>query len=193
MAIFCGLHGPYHWLAGTEQYIGQLVQLCPDAILGRYLVVTSTDSGIPPLTDAHLLAGWSLRSGMAYSPRVSNLEELFYQSDGEDATGFDEWFLFDLPPPSLGARFTGNPFEKGNEPQPGLLHTFVNWGAFVIHDSNPSLQVARDMFWKQMDWVQPDVYIGDGGDNLTFISKDEALFKSVHLRLAAADEAQTRI
>jgi len=40
------------------------------------------------------------------------------------------------------------------------------------------------MFWRQMEWMQPDAYIGDGDSHLTFVSRNEALFDSVDRRLS---------
>ncbi len=184
--IFSGTHGQYYWLTSTEQYIGHLVQLCPDLFVGHYLTVTAIDSGLPWLTDAQAAAGWSLRSGMAYSERISSLDELSYQHDGKDYPGYDEWYVFSGPSPDLGETLNGNPFSEGNEPQPGRLLVFVGWGAFVLHDPAPDMQLINEMFWRQLDWIQPDAYVSDGRDHLTFVCKDEAVFESVHRRLRAA-------
>ena len=43
-AILTGSRGSYWWLTSSEAYMGTLVQLCPEVILGRYLAVTSIDS-----------------------------------------------------------------------------------------------------------------------------------------------------
>jgi hypothetical protein len=45
--IHTGTHENYQFLTSDEHTIGDLVRLCPEAILGRYLAVTSTDSGEP--------------------------------------------------------------------------------------------------------------------------------------------------
>ncbi len=185
--VFSGAHGPYHWLTSTERYIGHLVELCPDVIVGRYLAVTAIDGGSPWLTDAQREAGWELRSGIAYSQRISAAAELFYQRDGDDRPGYDEWYLFDEPPTHLGEVLKGNPFEEDNKPRPGRLLVFVNWvGFFVLHDPHPSVQTITGMFWRQLEWVQPDIYVSDGKESLTFVCRHEALFNSVHQRLSEA-------
>ena len=76
---------------------------------------------------------WELRSGMAYSQRILSVEELFYQRDGNDCPGYDEWYVFDATPNDLGETLHGNPFEDGNKPRPGRLLVFVGWAAFVFH------------------------------------------------------------
>ena len=108
------------------------MKLCPDTFVGRYLAVTSIDSGSPWLTDSQREAGWELRSGMAYSQRISSVNELFYQNDGNDCPGYDEWYMFNKPPTDLSEVLSGNPFEEDNKPRPGRLLVFVNWFAFVL-------------------------------------------------------------
>jgi hypothetical protein len=189
--IFTGLHGQYRWLTSAEQYMSDMVRLCPDVLLSRYLTVTSIDSGSPWLTDAHRAAGWEIHSGMAYSPRLATVDDLLYQRDGKDSPGYDEWYVFHVAPTHLGEILLENPFEKGNEPRPGRLLVFVNWPAFVLHNPDPIGQSINQMFWEQIGWVQPDVYISDGRDNLTFVCRDEALFRSVHQRLLIDAENKT--
>jgi len=184
--IYTGSRGEYHWLTSTEQYMGAVVQLCPDVAVGRYLAVTSIDGGSPWLTEAQRAAGWQLRSGMAYSQRVSTAEELFYQRDGNDCPGYDEWYLFDTPPQHLGEILAGNPFIENNKPRSGRVLVFVGWGAFVLHDTDPASQTINEMFWQQLDWIRPDVYVSDSRENLTFVSKHLHLFERVHERLSAA-------
>jgi hypothetical protein len=118
--IFSGTRGQYHWLTSTEQYMGHLVQLCPDVLLGRYVIVTSIDGGSPWLTDAQRAAGWELRSGMAYSQRISSVEELFYQRDGNDCPGYDEWYVFDATLNDLGEILNGNPSKAATSPDRGV-------------------------------------------------------------------------
>ena len=113
-----GLHPPYRWLTSSEQYIDTLVRLCPEVVLKRHLAVTSIDSGNPWLTDKQKAADWRLRSGIVYSPRLTTTNELFYQRDGLDSPGYDEWYLFDSRTADLGELIKGsvNPFEPAHAP-----------------------------------------------------------------------------
>ena len=149
--IIVGSSGNYYWLTSSEQYMGDLVRLCPYVLLGRYLTVTSIDSGSPWLTDIQRAAGWELRSGMAFSRLISSSDELFYQRDGNDCPGYDEWYVFDTARTHLGEILQGNPFEEGNTPRPGRLLVFASWGAFVLHDPDPIVQSINDMFWRQLN------------------------------------------
>jgi len=186
-AIYTGARGDYRWLTSTEQYMGALVQHCPEVLLRRYLVVTAVDSGTPWLTDRQRAGGWELRSGMAYSREISSIDELFYQRDGDDVPGYDEWYFFSTPPSHLGEIFNGNPFVPENKPRPGKLIVFVGWAAFVLHETTGA-DTINEMFWQQLDWVRPDFYVSDGRDNLTFVSKHEEVFDLVYERLRSALE-----
>jgi hypothetical protein len=183
--IFTGTHDDYCWLASTEQYMVDLVQFCPDVVLNRYLVVTKIDSGTPWLTDKQRERGWRLQRGMAYSPPIATVEDLFYQRDGLDAPGFDEWYMFDEPR-DLGGILEGNPFLPENAPKPGRLLAFVGWLGFAPGSADPVSQRVQEMFWRQMEWVQPDLYISDGTESLNVVCKDRDLLNSIHQRLSEA-------
>jgi hypothetical protein len=180
--IITGAHGAYCWLTSSEHCIGALVRLCPDLVLGRHLAVTSIDSGTAWLTDRQQASGWRLHLGIAYSPPIAAEEELFYQTDGVDFPGFDEWYVFNAPPAEMGEVIQGNPFTDDNRPGPGRLMAFVNW-FIVLHSPEPGMQVLLQMFWRQLEWIQPDAYIADGSECLTFVCKNSELFDSVFQRL----------
>jgi hypothetical protein len=161
-----------------------IVGLCPDVFVNQYLVVAAIDCGVPWLTEAQRAKGWELRSELAYSPRLDTVEDLFFQLDGPDSPGYDEWYLFGEQPPPLGQVQKGNPFEKDNEPRPGLIWTPVRWLGFNLHAPDP--EFFHRWFWAQLEWMNPDSYVSDGIDNLNFVSRNEAVFLSVHQRLSAS-------
>jgi hypothetical protein len=75
-----GIHGRYRWISiAGDVYMGTLLRLCPEAVLHRYIAVTSYDSGIRRLSEEDVSAGWQLRGDIAYSPLVSSVESLAYQ------------------------------------------------------------------------------------------------------------------
>jgi hypothetical protein len=178
-----GWHAEYQWLASTDHCMDAIVELCPEVVLDRHPAVTSIDSGLAWLTDQQRLAKWECRSGVAYSPRLSGTKELFFQRDGRDGPGYDEWYVFEGPPTDLGEIIEGNPFLPELAPRPGRLMVFVNTSAFALHP-----ELLADMFWKQMEWIKPESYIGDGGECLTFVSRNQRIFETVLQRLRSADE-----
>jgi len=164
--------------------MGTFVRLCPEVVLGRHLAVTSIDSGVPWLTENQTVANWQSRSGIVYSPSLTSTDDVFYQRDGLDCPGFDEWYVFDHGDLDLGEVVKGNPFEPANAPRPGHLLVVVNYPSFVLH--NPTERKLAEMFWKQLEWIEPESYISDGQDYLTFVTRNTALFDSVYERLNAA-------
>jgi hypothetical protein len=176
-----GVHAQYRWLTATgEVYMGTLLRLCPEAVLNRYLAVTSYDSGIRRLSETERSAGWSLRGDIAYSPLVLSVDSLEFQRDGPDSPGYDEWYVFEGPR-DLGRLFHGNFFEF--QPGCGQVTVFVNMmSAFALHNPEPCI---LDFFWNQLALLQPETFIADGTDCLTLVSKNEALVQHAHERLSA--------
>src|ERR1017187_1005511 len=160
-----GSHGAYKWLT-TRHELDDILRLCPAVVLGKYLAITSIDSGhLSPSTEEKL-AGWESRLGIAYSPLVQSVETL-------PRDGWDEWYVFrqsvDLGVSRLGSNIFDPPL------QPGGVGVFVNY-CLPLH--RPEMKGLIDPFWQQLDWIQPESYIADN-DYLTFVSRDENLFAAV--------------
>ena len=179
--IHIGQHGEYQWLTSGEDYMGTLVRLCPEVVIGRYVVVTSMDSGVPWLTEKQKHTGWECRGGAAYSGLVRSTEELFYQRDGPDGPGYDEWYIFESAV-DLGEVSMRHPFLGAQTPKPEGAIVFVNY-PFTIHDEDPLYGILRKLFWAQIEKLQPQSYIADGRDCLTFVSRNAEFFQLVRQQL----------
>jgi hypothetical protein len=151
--------------------------------VGKYLAVTSIDSGVPWLTQQQRNAGWQLRAGVAYSKLVQSVEELFYQRDGLDSPGYDEWYVFGIAS-DLGEVTMNHPFIGSGTARPAQSIVFVNH-PFTISDPGPRYQVLRELFWEQVERVQPESYIADGRNCLTFVTRNAKLFEIVRRRLSS--------
>jgi hypothetical protein len=105
--LVTGSRGGYHWLT-TQHDFQILLERCPQLVMGKYLAVTSQDSGPLPLhlTDEEKAAGWQSRNEIAYSPRIHSPPAV--RRGGCD--GFDEWYAFDSPR-DLGKIWRENVFE----------------------------------------------------------------------------------
>jgi hypothetical protein len=68
---FIGSHGPYRWLVIQKVDLATLLELCPQSLAGKYVAVTSLDSGPMILTDAEKDLGWHSRNEIAYSPKIT--------------------------------------------------------------------------------------------------------------------------
>jgi hypothetical protein len=161
-----GQRGEYQWLT-TEFEVDRLARLCPKIILGKYLAVTSFDSGSLSPSDAEKANGWQSRNGIAYSPRIEAIASL----PGTD--GYDEWYVFESPT-DLGTLCHTNPFDP--RPGPGQLHAYVNFN-LVLHDSESD--AVRDLFWEQMKWINPESFLGESAQYLSFASRNREIYTAV--------------
>ena len=170
---FTGSHGSYRWFVTREDDLATLLESCPQSLAGKYVAVTSLDSGPMILTEEEKGLGWHSRNEIAYSPQISLSEDgrLKGMSAGQCA-GYDEWYVFDSPH-DLGALCDGNVFES--DLPAGKIWTFVNYDAgFALH--NPEMSDVTGLFWKQLEWIQPESFIADSAAFLTFVSRNEPIF-----------------
>jgi hypothetical protein len=116
-----GSQGLYEWLVTDENL--DLLQLCPEVVLGKYVAVTSVDSGQLVPTEKETAAGWQSRGKIAYSPKIENADEL-------PREGWDEWYIFKNPTDLGTSYLQENIFEVPRGP--GHLSVFVNY-CFAPH------------------------------------------------------------
>lgn len=165
--VVTGIHGSYQWLATGQYGLGDFLARCQMALLGKYVAVTSLDSGPLRLSEEEKSIGWQCRNEIAYSPQVQLPDQLPHG-------GFDEWYIFDSPK-ELGQLWRGNVFETPRAT--GHIAAFVNFGDFAPH--NPEVQALLSLFWDQLERIQPESYIADGNLFLTFASRDKQIFAVV--------------
>ena len=177
--ISTGEHGEFRWL--TAQYeVDALARLCPYVVIGKYLAVTSFDSGSLTLSEQETKAGWQSRNGIAYSPRIESVDNL------PRADGYDEWYVFESPA-DLGKLLDTNIFESSIEP--GKFYAFVNYLHFALHDRQ--IPYLLDLFWTQMSWVCPESFLGESTTYLNFASRNKDTFASVLASLRNASLTDT--
>lgn len=169
-----GQHGEYQWLT-TEYEVDGLTRLCPKIVLGKYLAVTSFDSGSLSLSDEEKSSGWQSRNGIAYSPRIETIGGL------PRTDGFDEWYVSESPI-DLGTLCHTNPFDP--RPGPAQLHAYVNM-YLVLHDS--VYDAVRDLFWEQMNWINPESFLGESAQYLSFATRNKPIFSAVLESLSHAN------
>jgi hypothetical protein len=160
-----GSRGPYEWLVTDENF--DLLQLCPEVVLGKYVAITSIDSSEFVPTEKETAAGWQSHGKIAYSPKIQHADAL-------PRDGWDEWYIFN-DPVDLGTSYLQeNVFAvpRGR----GHLSVFVNY-CLALHQ--PEMENMVSLFWQQMDWVRSESSVADN-DYLNFVSMDKALFARVH-------------
>lgn len=180
MPLIAGARDPYHWLrspSGLEQFL----DLFPDAVLGKYLAVTSIDSGSLDVSEEERKLGWHSRGGIAYSPSIRSAAELPNRTHSDRCDAFHEWYAFDAAK-DLGELSEENVFEARLEP--GRVFSFVNYYGFLLHGE--SAEHLVNLFWRQLEWIQPESYIADGAEFLTFVTRNQALFRAACAALEGA-------
>jgi hypothetical protein len=160
-----GSHGPYDWLVTDQQF--DLLQLCPEIVVGKYVAITSIDSGPLVPSEKETVAGWQSRGRIAYSDKIRNVE-------GIPRAGWDEWYIFDNPTGLGVSHLEGNIFEVPQEQ--GHVSVFVNYG-FALHQ--PEMKGLATLFWQQIARIQPESYVADN-DYLSFASMKKTVFASVY-------------
>jgi len=160
-----GSRGDYKWVSSRHD-LGDLLRLCPSVVLGKYIAVTSIDSGYLHPIDVEKLAGWKGRQYIGYSPLVQSVETL-------PRAGWDEWYVFAQPVDLGDSRLGSSMFDPAVKP--GEVGVFVNHGFALYPPDRASL---ADLFWSQIDRIQPESYIADN-EYLTFVTRDARLFDVV--------------
>ncbi len=174
-----GIHGVYQWLE-VDQNLGEFLSLCPEAIVGRYLAISTVDSGSYEPSEQDRAGGWSASGGVAYSPRIDSVAALPPYCYGQCA-GYDEWYIFPNQPPLLGSICHENVFTA--DIGPGNVFQFVNFMGCRFSDSE--MKPISDLLWRQIDWVQPESYVADGGECLMFATRNSRLYGAVRNTFSA--------
>ena len=143
------------------------MQVCPEVALGKYIAITSIDSGALVLSDKERTAGWENRERIAYSPGVESVETV-------PRAGWDEWYIFDGPADLGTNHLTENIFEVPRGP--GHVSVLVNYNLALHRDD---LSELVTMFWEQIERIRPESYMADN-DCLNFVSLNKPPFALVH-------------
>jgi hypothetical protein len=167
--ITTGAHDDYEWLTTRSETIRTLLRACPEVVLGKYVAITSLDSGPLQLNEDEKSLGWESRRGVAYSPKIQLVEKLPFEN-------YDEWYVF----PSafeLGQVTATNVLKAPL--RPGEIAVFVNFGGFRVHAPDvPEMEDLIELFWRQLELIHPESYIADG-DFLNFVCRNKDLFTTV--------------
>ncbi len=174
-----GVNGSYEWLE-VDLGLRAFLRLCPEVVVEKHAAITSFDSGFYFPSDSDLAKGWKNAGNIAYSPCLGSANELPRDCCGPDSGGYDEWYVFEAQR-QLGELCRENVFTTAAAS--GTVFAFVNFVGFQL--SEPEMQPVTDLFGKQMEWMQPESYIGDGRSCLVFASRNKPMFATVCQALEA--------
>lgn len=174
-AIHFGSSGHFRWVV-SDNCLDDILQVCPDVVVGKYVAVTAFDSGpVRNLTEKEREAGWELRNDIAYSPRIRSTDQLFYDS----CCCYNEWYIFNSPA-DLGRRVPQG-FNVFQTPlSQGEIEALVNY-QLGLH--LPEMEAVAKIFWEQMNRTNPYVYLADCQEWLTIVSSDRILIERCHQAL----------
>jgi hypothetical protein len=161
--FIAGSHKEYEWLM-TEEYLEDLLRLCPQIVLGKYVAITSIDSGRFIPDEVERANGWETQDGIAYSPLVTNTESLPREN-------WDEWYVFDHPF-RLGHLFPEDRNMFADPIASDEICVFVNYN-HGLHNADHTIS---DLFWTQIEKVRPQAYIAESDYQLTVVTSDKTLF-----------------
>jgi len=159
-----GTKGIYDWLVTDKDF--DLLQLCPAVVLGKYVAVTSFDSGHLVPSETEVAEGWQSRTNIAYSPQIQKPLDL-------PRAGWDEWYIFENPTDLGTSHIHENIFELPQREQ--HVSVFVNYN-FALHQ--PEMKELAILFWKQIEWIRPESYVADN-NFLNFVSLNKTVFANV--------------
>jgi hypothetical protein len=157
----------YQWLVSTDTQL-DVLECCPDVVLGKYVAITSFDSGPLALTEAQRSAGWVSQGEIAYSPEIQHVNTV-------PQAYFSEVYVFGAPT-NLGVLADRNKNIFESEMKQGRVHAFVNFD-FGFHD--PGYADLSQMFWQQLGWMKAESYLAEN-DYLIFVTANLQVFAPVY-------------
>jgi hypothetical protein len=157
----------YQWLVSTDRQF-DVLQCCPEIVLGKYVVITSFDSGPLELQEAERSAGWVSQGEIACSPLIQRVDTV-------PQAYFSELYVFGAPQ-NLGALADPKKNIFESEIKQGQVHPFVNFD-FGFHD--PEYAHLSQMFWQQLGWMKAESYLAEN-DYLIFVTASPKVFGRVY-------------
>lgn len=170
----------YEWLVATCS-LGDLLRVCPEIAIGRFVAVTAFDSGRLVLTEEQKASGWDSRFGIAYSPKVADPKVVPHDS----CCCYNEWYLFDERT-EIGriAEQDSSVFEPRQRED--TIFQFVNYHLGLHCEEQRAL---AELFWKQIRRIQPEIYVADCQDFVTVVSDNKELFAAARRGVEALSAA----
>ena len=172
-----GVHGSYEWLV-TEHALEDVLSICPELVVGRYLAITAADSGQLVPDSQQVATGWKSSGQIAYTPKITSLNVLHPE-------GWDEWYVFENETNLGQIAEKTNVFETPIKQ--GEMWRFVNFNLGLHRAEMDSL---AKLFWEQIETIHPQTYISDSDYYLTIVSGVKPLFAAARNAINALDSRE---
>lgn len=159
--MFHGAQGPFRWLESPSHKIQDVLQVCPELVTCKYLVVTSFDSSRMEPVPSERLKGWRVAGSALHVPPLQSLELI-------PRNVFNEWFVFPTPPSGQKLEsFTSSGLTLGPA-LAGSAQALSSW----------DLKRMQRNFWQQLQSESVETYLAGVG-RLIFATRDQACFTAV--------------
>jgi hypothetical protein len=151
--MITGHRGVFQWIVWNSQFLGELVSAVPQIAIGKYVVISSFDSGPFVPSAEEIERGWIFKSGLAYSPQIRTPDDLPHDQ-------YDEWYIY--------------PWKREINPP----EVFINYADFRLryYAADIEWHGLLERFWRQMELLQPESYLAEG-DSLIFVTRDAGLYE----------------
>jgi hypothetical protein len=70
-----GSSNGYDWIVTTDT-LDDVLRVCPEVVLQKFLAITSFDSGPLLVSDEERSDGWTSEGGIAYSPAIQEIKQV---------------------------------------------------------------------------------------------------------------------
>lgn len=170
--MFHGVHGEFRWLEASSHGIRDVLQVCPEVVAKKSLVITLFDSGPLEPTPRQMEQGWRLLDSAVYVPAVEDPTTI-------PSGACDEWYIF-----------TSAPKERDFE-------VFIAYPWFTLGPASSSKVQAKTrwdlkrlqlIFWQEIETLGAESYLACGS-RLIFVTRNADYFSKVLRGLSSAGKA----
>jgi hypothetical protein len=168
--MFTGKHGEYCWLEQVNLLFDDVLKVWPEFVEGKYLVVTSFDSGPLKLTDEEFKRGWLQHDELAINPFVESVADIPYDE-------YDEWYIFAQAPLLEAFKvFVNDSLFSLRDPEYLITEAEPTWDLVGRRDQAERVKDLQELFWLQLELKAPETYISTG-DRFILATKKLDLYK----------------
>ena len=162
-------HGRFAWFESEQFRMGDLLRLCPQAVVGKHVAISAFDSGPLRVSPEELASGWIQLAQLAISPRVTDPAILPWDN-------CDEWFVLDRPREFAVTERFASYFEFTLR-DPSFLAEGADpsWDRKVIEMRQEQLTALQEAFWRCLEGSGATSYFGDGDARFIAVTSDAAL------------------
>ncbi len=174
--MFEGKFENYKWLETRSFSIHNLINVCPEILRDKFLVISSFDSGSLIPTENESRKGWYSKNNLMYTNRLNNLTELPHEH-------YDEWYvLLEAKEISITDIFVNYGGFSLRDPEYKLNEADPTWDLIGIKKTNDYERDRQNIFWFNLKNSSAESYIADG-DNFIFVTQNKDYFDNVKSKI----------